>query len=149
MIVAEPAVNAITHGRVPGRDAELRLSLEAGQVRVEVSDIRGDRLPVARDAGGCEERGRGLVLLASPKEWGTTPHPCAPGKAVWAVVTSCAAASSSGPLDTDGSSPSLRKSSVDDQAQVEQRSHEGKVHHPETPPKVDRIELTMPFTSPS
>lgn len=89
LIVAELAVNAIAYGRVPGRDAELRLSLEAGQVRVEVSDTRGERLPVARDAGGCEERGRGLLLVASlAKEWGTTPRPGAPGKTVWAVVTS-------------------------------------------------------------
>ncbi|MFE5031147.1 ATP-binding protein [Streptomyces sp. NPDC056683] len=89
LIVAEPAANAVSHGRVPGHDAELRLSLEAGQVRVEVSDTRGDRLPVARDAGGCEERGRGLLLVASlAKVWGTTPRPGAPGKTVWAVPTS-------------------------------------------------------------
>ncbi|MGW7239264.1 ATP-binding protein [Streptomyces sp. NPDC054804] len=89
LIVAELAANAVSHGRVPGRDAELRLSLEAGQVRVEVSDTRGDRLPVARDAGDREDGGRGLILVAAlAKEWGTTPRPGAPGKTVWAVVTS-------------------------------------------------------------
>lgn len=68
---------------MPGRDAELRLSLEAGQVRVEVSDTRGDRLPVAREAGDCEDGGRGIVLVASLAEkWGTTPRPGAPGKTV-------------------------------------------------------------------
>ncbi|MER6222403.1 hypothetical protein ABT189_17880 [Streptomyces sp900105755] len=57
--------------------------------RVEVSDTRSDRLPVARGAGGCEERGRGLALVAPPaKEWGTTPRPGAPGRTVGAVVTS-------------------------------------------------------------
>ncbi|MFE0572587.1 ATP-binding protein [Streptomyces albogriseolus] len=74
LIVAELANNAVTHGRVPGRDAELRLSREdGGRVRVEVSDARGERLPETRDAGTGEE-------------WGTAPRPGAPGKTVWAVV---------------------------------------------------------------
>ncbi|WP_313896436.1 ATP-binding protein [Streptomyces sp. 2BBP-J2] len=88
LIVAELANNAVTHGRVPGRDAELRLSREdGGRVRVEVSDARGERLPETRDAGTGEEGGRGLLLVAAlAKEWGTAPRPGAPGKTVWAVV---------------------------------------------------------------
>jgi len=87
LIVAELAANAVTHGRIPGRDAELRLSEETGQVRVEVSDTRGELLPVARDAGDGEDGGRGLLLIASlAKEWGTASRPGAPGKTVWAVV---------------------------------------------------------------
>ncbi len=83
----------VTHGRVPGRDAELRLSAEPGRVRVDVSDTRGERLPVARDAGGEEDGGRGLVLVAAlAKEWGVTSRAGAPGKTVWAVVpTECGA----------------------------------------------------------
>ncbi|MFJ7122232.1 ATP-binding protein [Streptomyces albogriseolus] len=74
LITAELANNAVTHGRVPGRDAELRLSREdGGYIRVEVSDARGERLPETRDAG-------------TAKEWGTAPRPGAPGKTVWAVV---------------------------------------------------------------
>ncbi|MFF8098760.1 ATP-binding protein [Streptomyces sp. NPDC016640] len=86
LIVAELAANAVTHGRVPGRDAELRLSREdGGHVRVEVSDARGERLPEPRDAG--EDGGRGLLLVAAlAEEWGTAPRPGAPGKTVWAVV---------------------------------------------------------------
>lgn len=88
LIVAELTANAVTHGRVPGRDAELRLSREdGGHVRVEVSDARGERLPEARDAGSEEDGGRGLLLIAAlAKEWGTAPRPGAPGKTVWAVV---------------------------------------------------------------
>ncbi|WP_112469144.1 ATP-binding protein [Streptomyces triticisoli] len=88
LVVGELAANAVTHGRVPGRDAELRLSREDNEcVRVEVSDARGERLPAARDAGTGEDGGRGLLLVASlAKEWGTAPRPGAPGKTVWAVV---------------------------------------------------------------
>jgi anti-sigma regulatory factor (Ser/Thr protein kinase) len=46
VIVAELAANAVTHGRVPGRDFELRLSLVTGSVRIEVTDTRtGPRPP--------------------------------------------------------------------------------------------------------
>ncbi|MGW9396569.1 ATP-binding protein [Streptomyces sp. NPDC055642] len=88
LVAAELAANAATHGRVPGRDAELRLSREEdGHVRVEVSDARGERLPEARNAGSEEDGGRGLLLVAAlAKEWGTVPRPGAPGKTVWAVV---------------------------------------------------------------
>ncbi|MFD8610414.1 ATP-binding protein [Streptomyces sp. NPDC059631] len=95
LIVAELAANAVTHGRVPGRDAELRLSRRDGddQVRIEVHDTRGERLPVVREActdgdpAAEADGGRGLVLVAAlAKEWGVAPRPGAPGKGVWAVV---------------------------------------------------------------
>ncbi|MFF8591347.1 ATP-binding protein [Streptomyces sp. NPDC015220] len=88
LVVAELAANAVTHGLVPGRDAELRLSREeGGRVRVEVSDARGERLPEARETGAGEGGGRGLLLVAAlAKEWGTVRRPGAPGKTVWAVV---------------------------------------------------------------
>ncbi|MGV9989739.1 ATP-binding protein [Streptomyces sp. NPDC003374] len=91
LVVAELAANAVTHGRVPGRDAELRLSEDDGQVRVEVSDTRGERLPVTQDAAADGNGGRGLVLVAAlAKEWGVTSRAGAPGKTVWAVVpTGC------------------------------------------------------------
>ncbi|MFJ5515642.1 ATP-binding protein [Streptomyces griseoluteus] len=89
LIVAELAANAVTHGRVPGRDAELRLCRQDGDglVRIEVSDTRGEGLPVVREAGSGEDGGRGLVLVtALAKEWGVMARPGAPGKTVWAVV---------------------------------------------------------------
>ncbi|WP_324789140.1 ATP-binding protein [Streptomyces sp. H51] len=88
LIVAELAANAVTHGLVAGRDAELRLSRENGwSVRAEVSDARGERLPEARDAGAGEDGGRGLLLVAAlAAAWGTAPRPGGVGKTVWAVV---------------------------------------------------------------
>ncbi|MDV9174064.1 ATP-binding protein [Streptomyces sp. W16] len=67
VIVAELAANAVTHGRVPGRDFELRLSLVTGSVRVEVTDTRtGPRPPgpgAVRQPEVLADSGRGLVLV--------------------------------------------------------------------------------------
>ncbi|MEU8692329.1 ATP-binding protein [Streptomyces sp. NPDC048665] len=65
VIVAELAANAVTHGRVPGRDFELRLALVTGSVRVEVSDARGERRPLGPkgEPGLFAEAGRGLLLV--------------------------------------------------------------------------------------
>lgn len=67
VIVAELGANAVTHGRVPGRDFELRLGLVTGSVRVEVTDSRsGPRPPGPRDVQApapLAEAGRGLVLV--------------------------------------------------------------------------------------
>ncbi|MEU1269484.1 ATP-binding protein [Streptomyces sp. NPDC005799] len=67
VIVAELAANAVTHGRVPGRDFELRLSLPTGSVRIEVSDTRSEPRPPkpcdVRPSHPLDEQGRGLVLV--------------------------------------------------------------------------------------
>jgi hypothetical protein len=67
VIVAELAANDVTHGRVPGRDFELRLSLVAGSVRIEVTDTRAELRPSApTDVPPPEdltESCRGLVLV--------------------------------------------------------------------------------------
>ncbi|MET9868096.1 ATP-binding protein [Streptomyces sp. NPDC006386] len=68
VIVAELAANAVTHGRVPGRDFELRLALLTGSVRVEVADIRsGPPRPPApgavRPPRPLDEHGWGFVLV--------------------------------------------------------------------------------------
>ncbi|MBV6696806.1 ATP-binding protein [Kitasatospora aureofaciens] len=90
LIVAELAANAITHGRVPGRGFELHLSVTTSArrgtttLRIEVSDCRGDRLPVlpAR-LNPNSQSGRGLTLVnALADRWGTIPrHPN--GKTIW------------------------------------------------------------------
>ncbi|PZT72333.1 MULTISPECIES: ATP-binding protein [unclassified Streptomyces] len=91
LIVGELAANAVTHGRVPGRDARLRLiRVTRERWRVEVSDTRGERRPAARAVlpAGDEETGRGLLLVAAlSQEWGVDERRGGPGKTVWAVVT--------------------------------------------------------------
>ncbi|MEV7283787.1 ATP-binding protein [Streptomyces sp. NPDC093252] len=89
LIVAELAANAVTHGRVPGRDFELRLSVVTGSVRIEVTDTRDDGRPPgpgqiqAPDA--LDESGRGLLLVAEAADrWEVLDRP--PGKTVRAEV---------------------------------------------------------------
>ncbi|MFE6845679.1 ATP-binding protein [Streptomyces sp. NPDC057686] len=80
-IIAELATNAITHGRVPGRDFKLTLTVTPGRLLIEVTDTRGDRIPQIHDTG------RGLVLVeALADRWGVRegPTPC---KVVWAEVS--------------------------------------------------------------
>ncbi|MFF5638964.1 ATP-binding protein [Streptomyces sp. NPDC012825] len=64
LLVAELAANAVTHGRVPGRDCELTLSYAPGQLlRIDVSDTRGERRPAPAERGTLDEGGRGLLLV--------------------------------------------------------------------------------------
>ncbi|MGV9882162.1 ATP-binding protein [Streptomyces sp. NPDC003006] len=84
-IVAELAANAATHGRVPGRDFELRLTLGVNTLRIEVTDTRTERMPPETpeppEADG--ESGRGLVIVAAlAEEWGVVARQV--GKTVWA-----------------------------------------------------------------
>ncbi|MFE9927344.1 ATP-binding protein [Streptomyces sp. NPDC005774] len=66
LIVGELAANAVTHGRVPGRDFELTLTRLADRARTEVTDARTGP-PYPPDPGGVGasrplgERGRGLL----------------------------------------------------------------------------------------
>ncbi|MFD8420114.1 ATP-binding protein [Streptomyces sp. NPDC059466] len=89
-IVAELAANAVTHGRVPGRDFELRLSLVTGGVRVEVSDTRdGPRPPgpgALPPADPLGEQGRGLgIVEALAARWEVLDRE-PPGKTVRAEI---------------------------------------------------------------
>ncbi|MFF5805562.1 ATP-binding protein [Streptomyces sp. NPDC012746] len=86
-IVAELAANAVTHGRVPGRDFRLDLAVTPGLLRIEVVDTRGDRIPGFPDPAPDGEKGRGLLLVeAFADQWGVTqgPPPC---KSVWAEIS--------------------------------------------------------------
>lgn len=90
-IVSELAANSVTHGRVPGRDFELRLVLSPGRrtLRIEVSDTRSEALPVpaAQPPGPDAESGRGLLLVqALATRWGVRER--AVGKTVWAEIPS-------------------------------------------------------------
>ncbi|MFJ8544997.1 ATP-binding protein [Streptomyces sp. NPDC093586] len=75
LLVAELAANAVTHGRVPGRDIEVLLRLDAYTLRIDVSDSRGERRPPAPGGAGAAsedaEGGRGLLLVeALADRWG-------------------------------------------------------------------------------
>lgn len=80
-VIAELCANAVTHGRVPGRDFRLELSVtDEGRVRIEVSDSRGDELP--------REPRYGLTIVdAFSHRWGSSPGPV-PRKSVWAELGS-------------------------------------------------------------
>ncbi|MFJ5221948.1 ATP-binding protein [Streptomyces sp. NPDC088400] len=89
-IVAELAANAVTHGRTPGRDFELRLTLTCAAVRVEVIDTRPDRFPRAPGVSAPpppdSTHGRGLLLVAAYADrWGWALRD-ARTKTVWAEV---------------------------------------------------------------
>lgn len=89
LVTAELASNAITHGRLPGRDFRLTLRLLARSVRIEVTDTRPERLPPTAPAEPrCSEAdsGRGLLLVeAYADRWGCSA-PDAWTKTVWAEV---------------------------------------------------------------
>ena len=90
LITSELASNAVRHGRVPGRDFEVRLSADAETLRVEVSDALGERRPplLAPVPPGDAECGRGLLLVAHLADrWGVCPRLPGPGKTVWAELT--------------------------------------------------------------
>ncbi|MFC9734582.1 ATP-binding protein [Streptomyces roseolus] len=67
LIAAELAANAVTHGRVPGRDCELGLLYAPGlYLRIDVSDTRGECRPApAASPGPLDEGGRGLLLVGA------------------------------------------------------------------------------------
>ncbi|MDQ0992877.1 ATP-binding protein [Streptomyces sp. V3I7] len=92
-LVAELAANAVTHGRVPGRDFQLTLYAVADTLRIEVTDTRGDRSPCLEGPAGDAESGRGLVVVeALADRWGVAleRHP---RKTVWAELNTGAPAS--------------------------------------------------------
>lgn len=89
LVVAELASNTVLHGRVPGRDFELRLKYDRGAdvVRVEVSDTHPGRpeVPTATAEDPADaDGGRGLLLVeAVAARWGVEER-TGPGKTVWA-----------------------------------------------------------------
>lgn len=88
-VVAELANNAVTHGHVPGRDFRVRTIVTGAALRIEVTDTRGDRVPVAGVSSGEGEGGRGLLIVgALSRGWGVRPGPY-PQKTVWAELPLC------------------------------------------------------------
>lgn len=89
-VVAELAANAVTHGRVAGRDFELRLSLPTGSLRIEVTDTRAERhLPgpgAVRPPRPLDEGGRGLTLVEALADRWQVLDRDPPGKTVLAEI---------------------------------------------------------------
>nr|WP_203730643.1 ATP-binding protein [Streptomyces sp. SID12501] len=85
-IVAELAANAVTHGRIPGRDFRLTVYVIGTTLRIEVTDTAGDRPPCPQPPSDDAESGRGLALvdaLADRWGWGSGLRP---RKTVWAEI---------------------------------------------------------------
>jgi anti-sigma regulatory factor (Ser/Thr protein kinase) len=92
LVVAELAANAVLHGRVSGRDFQVRLAMPGalGPLRIEVCDARTNVRPDP-DRVTCphplSEHGRGLLLVdALTQTWGVSDRRQAPGKTVWAEL---------------------------------------------------------------
>ncbi|MGW6833325.1 ATP-binding protein [Streptomyces sp. NPDC054949] len=85
LLVAELAANAIVHGRVPGRDFELRMVMSEGVLRIEVSDARAGARPAVSPYVHHAEGGHGLRLVAAvARDWGVVSRTV--GKTVWAEL---------------------------------------------------------------
>ncbi|MEW2403976.1 ATP-binding protein [Streptomyces sp. NPDC046862] len=89
LVVAELAANAALHGCVPGRSFRLALALTPpATLRIEVTDTRGDRLPVRAPVTGVApaEGGYGLLLVEELADrWGVVDGPV-PRKTIWAEL---------------------------------------------------------------
>ncbi|MFJ3479409.1 ATP-binding protein [Streptomyces microflavus] len=93
LIIGELTANAATHGRIPGRDFELRLTHAPGDrqvpgvLRIEVSDTRGECRPpgpgdVTAPADG-DDSGRGMLIVdALADRWAVLDRERPPGKTV-------------------------------------------------------------------
>ncbi|MEU4258405.1 ATP-binding protein [Streptomyces fradiae] len=89
LITAELTANAVRHGRVPGRDFRVQLTLTEGIFHIEVTDTRTEKRPPASPLATdpLSESGRGLLLVtALADDWGVSPRQAAPGKTVWAKL---------------------------------------------------------------
>jgi anti-sigma regulatory factor (Ser/Thr protein kinase) len=79
----------VTHGRVAGRDFEVRLELTATLLRIDVTDTRTERRPPEPGQGAAPgplaETGRGLMLVeALADRWSVLDQPV--GKTVRAEL---------------------------------------------------------------
>ncbi|MEC4017357.1 ATP-binding protein [Streptomyces sp. H27-D2] len=83
LLVSELASNALLHGCLRGRLFRVRIALAATALRIEVSDPRGERRPVARTPAADEKFGRGpLIVGALADRWGVEGRTV--GETVWA-----------------------------------------------------------------
>lgn len=88
LLLSELVTNAVRHSRAPqGRDVGVRLARYDGLLRLEVADAGAAVKLVPGVVTECDERGRGLVIVAALAErWGCCPRRNGIGKAVRAEV---------------------------------------------------------------
>ncbi|MFJ4613095.1 ATP-binding protein [Streptomyces griseus] len=75
---------------VPLADGRTAADVNTGSttIRIEVTDTRTERVPVLASPAPDAEADRGPLLVAAlATHWGTTPHVTAPGKTVWAEIS--------------------------------------------------------------
>ncbi|MGW5691296.1 ATP-binding protein [Streptomyces asiaticus] len=88
LIIAELAANAALHGRVPGRNFRLTLTVTDDTLRIEVRDPRVEQLPSICPKDGMTapgEHGHGLLLVEELADrWGVVPELIC--KTVWAEL---------------------------------------------------------------
>jgi anti-sigma regulatory factor (Ser/Thr protein kinase) len=83
LVVSELVTNTVVHARLDCVRVTVS-RIDEHMVRITVVD-RSHAMPQVRDAGLCEESGRGLALIdALSADWGVDPLPW--GKRVWADV---------------------------------------------------------------
>jgi anti-sigma regulatory factor (Ser/Thr protein kinase) len=84
LLLSELMTNACRHAHVtPGRQIGARCALQAGALRVEVSDASSD-LPKLTSASAEDESGRGMALVAElAASWDVQPRTYGIGKTVW------------------------------------------------------------------
>ncbi|MFJ2216680.1 ATP-binding protein [Streptomyces sp. NPDC101062] len=85
LVVSELGTNALLHGCLRDRLFQVAVVLRSTLFRIEVSDPRGERLPMLRNADEDECFGRGLPLVVQVTDrWGTEPRVV--GKTVFAEI---------------------------------------------------------------
>ncbi|MHB9861853.1 ATP-binding protein [Streptomyces sp. YIM S03343] len=90
LVTAELAANAVTHGRLPGRNFRLTLLRHPDRIRIEVTDARPEYVPptAPQTAPPAPESdsGRGLLLVeAYADRWGCEARDSCT-KTVWAEI---------------------------------------------------------------
>lgn len=79
LLATELVTNAVEHGR---GSAYLDATVEAGAIRLEVTDSSTVEPRPNTEVSDLDERGRGLILIdALASRWGVRPQP--EGKTVW------------------------------------------------------------------
>jgi len=86
LLIGELVANAVTHCHGAGPEFTLRLDIEAGILRIAVTDACGDHRPVRRAPSDEAESGRGLLLVETlATAWGVEDRDDGGrGKTVWA-----------------------------------------------------------------